>query len=105
MIAQVIGDIVSRPADLAVRYGGEEFAVLLPETDQAGAKQIAEKIRQSIADLKIPHAGSTTLGNITVSTGVASAPAANFSDTSELIHQADQCLYQAKSKGRNCTVC
>ncbi len=103
-IARVIDDVVCRPADLAVRYGGEEFAVILPETDSEGAQKIAEGIRNKVSAIEIVHTGSTTTGYITVSLGGASVLAENISEVSDLIKKADKNLYQAKSAGRNTSV-
>lgn len=85
-----------RKADVVVRYGGEEFAILLPETDAADALQVAEKIRAAVVNLgglKRP---------LTISLGVASLRERG-ADAEELIDQADRALYQAKRTGRNRT--
>jgi len=100
-IAQVIADGTSRPADLAARYGGEEFACILPETDLRGAVVIAEKIRQGIMDLAIPHKGSSVAECVTVSLGVVTAQCTTDGSAVDLITQADELLYRAKSCGRN----
>ncbi|MAY42246.1 MAG: PAS domain S-box protein [Oceanospirillaceae bacterium] len=103
-IAQVIGNEVSRPADLAVRYGGEEFAVILPDTDYEGTYKIAQRILNKVSALNIAHAGSTTTGNISISVGAINITAADITNTFSLIDRADKSLYEAKSKGRNCIV-
>lgn len=83
---------LSRHGDSVARYGGEEFALILPNTNAAGARVIAERLRESIAQ-NTP---------VTASLGIALANAENGLSPRELIHQADQALYRAKSSGRNC---
>ncbi len=91
-----------RPSDLAVRYGGEEFGLLLGNTDAAAAAKIAEGIRSGIRELDIRFGGTR---RVTVSAGVASAiPAKGQADTS-LVREADQALYRAKQEGRDRIVC
>ena len=88
--------------DLVARWGGEEFAVLLPETTEEGARTVAEQIRRSIERGKIRRMGTNEqIGGITISIGVA----AHTSDTSivELLDQADKALYLSKEQGRNRT--
>jgi diguanylate cyclase (GGDEF)-like protein len=86
--------------DLAVRYGGEEFLLLLPATDIADAVRIAERARRAIAALGIPHDGAEKTGLVTASLGVAAAPVSALS-SAELIAAADIALYTAKRNGRN----
>lgn len=99
-IAQAISRQTVRPADIVARYGGEEFAVVLPETTAGGAQMVAERIRQGIYDLDIQHSASP-LGRITLSIGIAAAPAGFDDAPDELINAADGALYQAKHSGRN----
>ena len=100
-IARVMADCAARPADLAARYGGEEFACILPETDRIGAVVIAEKIRRGILALAIPHKGSDIADVITASLGVVTAQCAADRTAVEILDQADELLYLAKSSGRN----
>ena len=86
--------------DLAVRYGGEEFLLLLPATDIADAVRVAERVRRAIAALGIPHDGAEKTGLVTASLGVAAAPVSALS-SAELIAAADIALYTAKRNGRN----
>lgn len=102
-VARCIADNVRRPGDTAARYGGEEFIVLLPDTPEAGARQIAEKIRTAIIRLLIEHVGSE-LGHVTVSIGLASWTPGKAGDTEAIIKEADEALYYAKATGRNKTV-
>ncbi len=84
-----------RLSDLPARVGGEEFAVLLPETDAASAMGVAEKLRRVLVDAAWPHAP------VTASIGVSSAAPDRHGDPHVLIAQADQALYAAKQRGRN----
>jgi diguanylate cyclase (GGDEF)-like protein len=83
-----------------VRYGGEEFAVLLPDTDIRGAMVIAEQIRRSVIDKNISHTGSPT-GNLTVSLGCYSFVPTGRDSLEVFVERADAALYQAKHSGRN----
>jgi diguanylate cyclase (GGDEF)-like protein/PAS domain S-box-containing protein len=100
-VAMALAGALNRGGDFAARYGGEEFAVVLPETELAGAQHMAEKLLQTIRDLRVPHVKSGVADHVTISVGVASV-AANEAVTPEaLISWADQALYAAKSAGRN----
>jgi diguanylate cyclase (GGDEF)-like protein len=98
-----------RDTDRAARYGGDELAILLPETDQVGACVLAERIRARVAatGLELPPDASGGAGPIplTLSVGVASLPGSTASTNSEFIARADASLYQAKRNGRNQVVC
>jgi diguanylate cyclase (GGDEF)-like protein/PAS domain S-box-containing protein len=102
-VANCICNAVSRPADLAVRYGGEEFAIILPQTDPSGARFVAEKIRQKVAELNIEHATSS-FRVVTLSLGVATVFPSADNSPEVLIERADRSLYEAKKTGRNCVV-
>ena len=100
-VGAAIAASVYRPADVACRYGGEEFAVLLPQTDEASAASIAERIREAIVDLRIEHAANAH-GVVTISLGVACAGAPTLRlDAAALVKSADEALYRAKDGGRN----
>jgi diguanylate cyclase (GGDEF)-like protein len=90
-----------RQIDVAARCGGEEFAIVLPETNAAGAIQIAELVRQGIASLKLPHPASPVAPFLTVSVGVATATKDWCCTPQDLVEAADRALYAAKSAGRN----
>lgn len=99
-IASVIHGALLRPADLASRYGGEEFVVLLPETSHQGAKEVAERILNGIEIFHLPHAASTTADYVTVSIGLTSCiPDTGLAQA--LLDSADSALYTAKRNGRN----
>jgi diguanylate cyclase (GGDEF)-like protein len=91
-----------RTTDVPARLGGEEFVVLLPETDMAGTLATAEKLRLGIAE--VSKSWVPEVPGITVSVGVVHVPfdSPNL-DGSLIIDEADKCLYQAKNSGRNCT--
>ncbi|WP_366555063.1 diguanylate cyclase [Aquibaculum sediminis] len=101
-VAQAIDGIAKRPADLAARTGGEEFAVILPATDLQGAEAIAEQLRQRITGLQLPHSLNPE-GVVTVSLGVATTrPHSSDAETRHrLVLAADVALYDAKNSGRN----
>jgi two-component system, cell cycle response regulator len=100
-VAQGIDRVVKRPADVAFRYGGEEFAVILPYTEGQGAIRVAEEIHQQIRSLQILH-GASEIGNIvTISLGVSSIIPDTRSSPHTLIAAADAALYNSKLKGRN----
>jgi diguanylate cyclase (GGDEF)-like protein len=89
-----------RSADVASRYGGEEFCILLPQTAQAEAGTIAERIRQRVSTTHFPHGKAQPLGRVTVSIGVSTFSA--MINTSEnIIAAADRALYQAKNMGKD----
>jgi diguanylate cyclase (GGDEF)-like protein len=90
-----------RASDIAARYGGEEIAVLLPQTGAAGAWNAAERLRQAVETLAISHAGSPA-GQVTVSIGVAAlVPSDDPGAPALLVRTADRALYEAKAAGRN----
>ena len=90
-----------RPGDLAARYSGGQIAVLLPNTDNAGALAVAQRIRGAIENMQLPHGGSP-YGQVTVSVGVtALVPQREQHAASMLVTQAAFALRQAKSAGRN----
>jgi diguanylate cyclase (GGDEF)-like protein len=88
-----------RVVDLIGRYGGEEFIILLPETGIETAYEVADRLRENIADLHIEN--KTGLINLTISLGVAS-PAEEGGNLEALLDKADTALYAAKQAGRNC---
>jgi diguanylate cyclase (GGDEF)-like protein len=104
-IAKVLRSICRRPADLAVRYGGEEFAVLLPETPKSGGLMLAKLFARLLANRALPHAASKTAVNVTASVGLAVFDPGAKVACEDLILKADEALYQAKERGRNQCFC
>lgn len=101
-LANVFKRVRTGTRDVAMRYGGEEFAVVLPGTDKAGAYIAAERIRLEIELLALPHAGHPS-GFVTVSLGMSAfVPKDGANSANELLATADKALYAAKTQGRNC---
>jgi diguanylate cyclase (GGDEF)-like protein/PAS domain S-box-containing protein len=100
-VADRIGKTL-RETDVVSRYGGEEFAILLPGTDLEGGVVIAEKIRARIENQAFPHTNLSV--GVTVSIGVATGMAHNPAKPQDLLAFADNALYRAKAAGRNCVI-
>ncbi|MFQ5935411.1 MAG: diguanylate cyclase [Acidiferrobacterales bacterium] len=98
-ISQIVKENI-RQIDIATRYGGEEFVVILPETPKADAYTVAEKIRQVVEETAASAVGSRNATAITVSAGVASLGQDSM-NAHQLIAKADQAVYEAKRTGRN----
>lgn len=99
-IADAVRIAAERPNDAATRYGGEEFAVILPDTDLSGAQTVADRIRNEVARKNIPHRTSRAASYVTVSIG-GTTVWAGLADARSVIERADAALYQAKEAGRN----
>lgn len=99
-IAGVLTQAVFRPFDMVARYGGEEFAVVLPVIDTEGATTVANRIRDGLARLEIPHSQSE-LGVVTLSIGIASVIPNKSLQPASLVELADAALYEAKRGGRD----
>ena len=98
-IGQIIRETI-REDDIAVRYGGEEFLFILPNTPEKGAYILAERVRENIEKFQFAKEESQPLGKITVSGGIATYPM-DGRDSYRLIQEADKRMYQAKQAGRN----
>ena len=99
LVGRMVAGVLRR-VDFGARYGGDEFAVILPETPKTAAGIVADRIRASIEKHPFPHRQSQPLGRVTISIGVATYPEdAGASD--KLVEAADRFLYQAKAGGRN----
>ena len=92
-----------RRGDLAARFGGEEFVMILPKCNKSNALKIAEKLRKAVADEDIPHQEEQPLGNLTATFGVATFPE-DADSIERLLKQADDCLYRGKEAGRNLVI-
>ena len=102
MICRTLADTLPRSTDLVARFGGEEFVCVLTSTGLDGAVTVAEKLRNAVLALSIPHICSETSEWVTVSIGVTTArPASSNVSPDNLLHAADQQLYLAKNSGRN----
>ncbi len=100
-VASGICEGLKRPADLAARWGGEEFVCLLPDTDSDAAFIIAEKIRNIIVDLDIPHQASVNSNIVTISLGVTAIIPKDGVNFADLMETADRGLYNSKNSGKN----
>ncbi|HEY4441711.1 MAG TPA: diguanylate cyclase [Candidatus Elarobacter sp.] len=100
-VAGALAGAVSRPADVVARFGGEEFVVLLPETDIDGAVVVAEQLAEAVRALRLRHEKSDAAPHVTMSFGVASCVPAHALTSDRLVETADQALYEAKSAGRD----
>ena len=100
-IAEELSSSVQRPGDFVFRYGGEEFAVILTDTDHKGALYMGELFRNALATLAIPHSKSEIASHITISVGTATCIPTPTSSPEMLTESADNMLYEAKKSGRN----
>lgn len=104
-VAQTIQNCVHRPSDVVAKFGGEEFAIILPETDANGAMLVAEKIRRSVKSLGIRRGKldqeNSTEAPLTISIGVACIIPSHHNDSQALIDAADIALYDSKFHGRD----
>jgi diguanylate cyclase (GGDEF)-like protein/PAS domain S-box-containing protein len=100
-IAQLLASAAGRSRDIFARFGGEEFVLLLPETDAKSAISLAEKCHQLINDEMIPHRGSKLGAYLTVSQGVATITPSVKDSVNGFVARVDWLLYQAKQQGRN----
>ena len=99
-VAQALKGTILRPGDVVCRYGGEEFACLLPETDLDGALQVAQRMKLAVRDLAIGHPASAVAEVLTISAGVAVRTPTSRGDAAALLALADAQLYRAKAEGR-----
>jgi diguanylate cyclase (GGDEF)-like protein len=103
-VGTTLQQVFNRSAELPVRLGGEEFAVLLPGATAEQARQAAERLRQALAAQHLVHASSEVGPLVTLSIGVAQLDPGTMHDFDRLLQGADQALYQAKRQGRDRTV-
>lgn len=100
-IGTTLTNNVTRVTDIVSRYGGEEFVVVLVDTDKEGAVHVAERIRMAVEALAIPHLDSDVADVVTVTIGVVTVYPSNMMSTDQVIVMADDALYHAKDEGRN----
>lgn len=103
-VCDAIKQSASRPRDLVARFGGEEFMLVLPEADQQSATNVGAKVVQAIQKLEIQHCGAGETNIVTVSVGIATTQPVHNQSLDDFVKLADDALYTAKSKGRNCSV-
>lgn len=100
-VAAALSGSITRAGDFAARYGGEEFIAVLPNTDESGARLIAEKLLESVRILDIPHPANTAAPCVTVSIGVTTGNVNHTQSWEEYVKRADDALYMSKRNGRN----
>lgn len=98
-IAQALANCQHRSSDFVGRYGGEEFVALLPGVDPAGARVVAEAMRNAVRNLNIPHSPKAPRAHVTVSVGAASSKVSQAHFAKALLRQADDALYKVKKQG------
>ena len=101
-VAGVLQQSLQREGDVACRYGGEEFAIILANTGLDGGEHVAERVHELVASLGIAHPGSPD-GRLTLSIGLAMADPVAEESPASLIARSDQALDRAKHEGRDCT--
>lgn len=103
-LAHTIARAPMRPRDFFGRFGGEEFVLILPETDAQAAHRVAQRCRELLAEQRIPHAKSRVSDFLTISMGIHTIVPTPDSHPADLIRSVDARLYQAKRAGRNCII-
>lgn len=101
-VAAILSSATRRSRDFFARFGGEEFMLVLPDTDEPDAINIAERCRTLICKERIPHEKSEVVPMVTVSLGVSTIIPTDKDDPIRFIEEVDKRLYQAKQRGRNC---
>ena len=103
-IAQAFKTSAHRKKDFVARFGGEEFVLILPDTTREGAEKIAKEMLESVVSMKITHEWNSASPYVTLSVGGATFDPSGPIDDSKLLKQADEALFRAKRKGKNCYV-
>ena len=102
-VAHVLNEGVKRTTDLAGRFGGEEFIVMLPDTDHLGACLIADEMRRDLLRKKLRYE-EDSLECVSLTLGVVSIRGSSITSIEQLLHEADEALYYGKKHGRNCVI-
>jgi diguanylate cyclase (GGDEF)-like protein len=100
-IGALLRDACHRPRDRATRYGGEEFALILPNTPKSGAMTFARAVRRMLAGVALPHPASPVGGLVTLTGGITTCIPDAQTTTEGMVMRADQALYAAKAQGRD----
>ena len=100
-IATVLRENIGRAGDMVIRYGGEEFLVVLPSTDENGARLLSEKLFKKIEELKIEHKSSDISEYVTVSIGAVTGKVSHTQTWQDYMKRADEALYVSKNNNRN----
>lgn len=103
-VAKLLTVAASRPRDFVARFGGEEFIIVMPDTNETEAYKIASRCRELIASEHIPHKGSDVSKYLTASIGLSTATPKCGDESLRFIEQTDRRMYQAKQRGRNTVV-
>ena len=100
-VAKLLSKSITRADDFLVRYGGDEFAVVLPNTDEDGARLLAEKMLESVRHAAIPNEENSNTGTVAISIGVTTGFVETTHSAEDYIQRADKLLYVSKHSGRN----
>jgi diguanylate cyclase (GGDEF)-like protein len=101
IVAQTLSKSITRVDDFVVRYGGEEFVVVLPNTDEQGAQLIADKLLENIRKCNVPHEQNDAADCLTISIGVTTGKVEHTHKTDDFVRKADELMYKSKHTGRN----
>ncbi len=100
-VAEILQNSTGRKDDFVARYGGEEFVAVLPNTDESGARVIAERMIENVWNSNMPHITNGDKDRVSISIGVTTGVATQTSTVEDFIHRADDMLYESKRNGRN----
>ena len=100
-VAEALSGTISRASDFAARYGGEEFIAVLPNTDEHGARLLAEKLLNNVRALQLPHENNSAAPYVTISIGITTGKISQKRHWEEYVKRADEALYMSKRDGRD----
>jgi len=101
IVAQTLSKSITRADDFVVRFGGEEFVVVLPNTDEQGAQLIADKLLENIRSCNVPHEQNDAADCLTISIGVTTGKVEYTHKADDFVRKADELMYESKHAGRN----